>query len=63
MMMGVHLRGGVGGLLFAVIGGSEESSDIPAILAKSSIGIGRCGRGATILGGNCSNGMPSGSPV
>ncbi len=60
MMIGVRLLGGVGGLLSGMTGeiDSGTSSCDPAILAKSSIGIGQRGTGAMTLGGRCSSRMP-----
>ncbi len=60
-MIGVRLLGGVGGLLFVVLGGVD--SEVPPIsdsvtLVKSLSGISRRGKGARILGGRCSSGMP-----
>ncbi len=60
-MIGMHLLGGVGGLPSGMTG--EINSGIPpsfnsVTLAKSLIGISRCGMGAMILGGRCSSGMP-----
>ncbi len=59
-MIGMHLRGGVGGLLSRMTGvvSSEGTSPPPSFLRKSSIGIGLCGMGATILGSCCWSGMP-----
>ncbi len=59
MMTGVHLLGGVGGLLSRMTGEvSSERISPPSSLRKSLIGIGQCGMGAMILGGRCSSGMP-----
>ncbi len=61
MMIGTRLLGGVGGLLFIALGGAD--SEVPpasdsVTRAKLLSGIGRHGRGARILGGHCSSGMP-----
>ncbi len=60
-IIGVRLLGGVGGLGSRMTGeiesGTRPSSDLMTLL-KSSSGIGRCGKGAMILGGHCSSGMP-----
>ncbi len=60
-MIGARLLGGVGDLLFVVSGGVD--SEVPptsdsATLVKSLSGIGHRGKGARILGGRCSSGMP-----
>ncbi len=59
-MIGVHLLGGVGGLLSGMTGeiDLEMSSCDPAILVKSSSRIGRRGMGVMIRGGRCLSGMP-----
>ncbi len=61
MMIGVHLLGGVGGLGSGMTGEIDSeilpSSDL-ATLLNSLSGIGRRGKGAIILGGCCSSGMP-----
>ncbi len=60
-MIGVRLLGGVGGLGSGMTGeidsGTPPSSDLVTLLNSSS-GIGQRGKGATILGGRCSSGMP-----
>ncbi len=59
MMTGMHLQGGVGGLLSGMTGeASSVKTSPPSSLRKSLIGIGRRGMGATILGGHCWSGMP-----
>ena len=60
-MTGMHLRGEAAGLLSGMMGEADSrilSSSTSAILPKWSIGIGQRGRGARILGGRCSSGMP-----
>ncbi len=59
--IGVHLLGGVGGLASGMTGETDSEtlpSLDPAILLNSWSGIGRYGKGAMILGGRCSSGMP-----
>ncbi len=63
MMIGWRLLGGVGGPPSRT--SVETDLEIPpstasclATLARLSIEIGRRGRGARILGGRCSSGMP-----
>ncbi len=62
MMIGWRLLGGVGGLPSRI--SVETDLEIPptasclATLARPSSEIGRRGRGARILGGRCSSGMP-----
>ncbi len=59
-MIGVHLLGGVGGLLSRMTGeiSSGRISPPSCSLVKRSIRIGHCGMGAKILGGCCLSWMP-----